>query len=109
MILPKVITLFFAPTGQYVEAKIVELTADIADQRIHRDWWADASLPSQLDPMPIDRHWNWNEMGIEYEGRPLATAKVAIVTGDQAAQGAMMISTEPCPVDSDIPQGCIVC
>jgi hypothetical protein len=40
---------------------------------------------------------NWNEMGIEYEGSPLAIQKVAIVTGDQAAQGAMMISTDPVP------------
>ena len=97
MLLPKVTTLFFAPTGQYVEAKIVELTAEIADQRIHLDWWADANLSSKLDPLPIDRHWNWNEMGIEYEGSPLAIQKVAIVTGDQAAQGAMMISTDPVP------------
>ncbi len=31
-------------------------------------------------------------MGIEYKGSPLAIQKVAIVTGDQAAQGGMMIS-----------------
>jgi hypothetical protein len=97
MLLPKVTTLFFAPTGQYVEGKIVELTAEIADQQIHLDWWEDANLSSKLDPLPIDRHWNWNEMGIEYEGSPLAIQKVAIVTGDQAAQGAMMISTDPVP------------
>ena len=97
MLLPKVTTLFFAPTGQYVEGKIVELNAEIADQQIHLDWWADANLSSKLDPLPIDRHWNWNEMGIEYEGSPLAIQKVTILTGDQAAQGAMMISTDPVP------------
>ncbi|HEX5242105.1 MAG TPA: hypothetical protein VFW23_02500 [Tepidisphaeraceae bacterium] len=94
---PKVTTLLFAPAGQYVEAKIVELTPELADQRIHRDWWADDGLLEQFDPPPIDRHWNWNEMGIEHDGRMLAAKKVAIVTGDQAVQGAMMISTEPVP------------
>ena len=93
--IPKVTTLFFAPTGQYVEAQIAELTADLAEQRIHRDWWADDGLLQHFDPPPIDRHWNWNEIGIEHDGRTLATEKVAIVTGDQAVQGAMMISADP--------------
>jgi hypothetical protein len=93
--LPKITALFFAPTGQYVEAHIVQLTADIAKQQIHRDWWTDAELLDQLAPPPIDRNWNWNEMGIEYDGRSLADEKVAILTGDRAVQGAMMISTEP--------------
>lgn len=94
---PKVTTLLFAPTGQYVEARIVELTTELADRRIHRDWWGDDGLLGQFDPPPIDRHWNWNEMGIEHDGRMLAAEKVAIVTGDGAVQGAMMISTEPVP------------
>jgi hypothetical protein len=59
MLFPKVTTLFFARTGQYVEAKIVELTAETTDQRIQLDWWADANLSSKLDPLPIDRQWNW--------------------------------------------------
>jgi hypothetical protein len=95
--LPKLTTLFFAPTGQYVEAQIVELTAALAERQIHRGWWMDDNLLEQFDPPPIDRHWNWNEMGIEYDGRPLVAEKVAIVTGDQAVQGAMMISAEPVP------------
>jgi hypothetical protein len=44
------------------------LTADLAELQIHRKWWADESLVSQFDPSPIDRHWNWNEIGIEYVG-----------------------------------------
>ncbi|HWE93205.1 MAG TPA: hypothetical protein VG269_04460 [Tepidisphaeraceae bacterium] len=95
--LPKLTTLFFAPTGEYVEAQIVELRVDLAERKIHRGWWTDESLLAQFDPPPIDRHWNWNEMGIEYAGKPLAAEKVAIITGDQAVQGAMMISTEPVP------------
>jgi hypothetical protein len=94
---PKLTRLYFAPTGQYVEAKIVDLTADVSDQQIHKDWWTDPSLAIKLDPVPIDRHWNWNEMGIDYEGTPLATEKVAIVTGDHAVQGAMMISVDSVP------------
>jgi hypothetical protein len=94
---PRITTLFFGPTGQYVEAKIVELTAALADQRVHRDWWTDAGLLDQFDPPPIDMHWNWSEMGIEYDANPLASERVAIVTGDQAVQGAMMISAETVP------------
>jgi hypothetical protein len=95
--LPQMATLFFAPTNQFVEAQIVELTADLAGRYIHHDWWTDDGLLDQFDTYPIDRHWNWNEMGIEYDGRALAAEKVAIVTGDQAVQGAMMISIEPVP------------
>jgi hypothetical protein len=95
--LPKTTMLFFAPTGQYVEAQIAELTPELAERRIHRDWWTDADLLDQFDPPPIDRHWNWNEMNIEHRGRTLPTEKVAIVTAGQGVQGAMMISAEPVP------------
>jgi hypothetical protein len=87
-------TLFFAPTGEYVEARIGELTPELAERRIHRDWWTDADLLDQFDPPPIDRHWNWNEIGVEYDNRLLAAQKVAILTGNRAVQGAMMISTD---------------
>ena len=93
--LPKITTLFFAPTSQYVQAQIVELTPDIAERRIHRSWWTDDGLLEQFNPPPIDRLWNWNEMSIEYDGKPLEAEKIAIVTGDQAVQGAMMISVDP--------------
>jgi hypothetical protein len=95
--IPKVTTLFFAPTNQYVEAQIVALTAELAEQQIHRDWWTDGEFLDRFDPPPIDRHWNWNEMGIEHDGRTLTTEKVAIVTGDHTVQGAMLISAEPVP------------
>ena len=87
-------TLFFAPTSEYVEARILELTPKLAERRIHRDWWSDADLLRQFDPPPIDLHWNWNEIGVEYDNEPLAAQKVAILTGNQAVQGAMMVSTE---------------
>jgi hypothetical protein len=92
---PRITTLFFAPTGQYVQARIVELTADLAKHQIHRAWWTDAALLDRFDPTPIDRHWNWNEDVIEYDGSPLAAERFAIVTDDQAVQGAMMVSADP--------------
>jgi hypothetical protein len=88
-------TLLFAPTGQYVEAHIMELTPALAERRIHQDWWNDPSLRDQLHPPPIDLRWNWNAMKIEYGDSTLAAENVAIVTGDRAVQGAMMVSTEP--------------
>ncbi len=97
MIVSRSTTLLFSPTGRYAVARIVALTPHMADLRIHRDWWVDAALLDQLDPPPIDRYWNWNEIGIEYEGRPLESAKIALVTGDGAVQGAMVISIDPVP------------
>jgi hypothetical protein len=64
--LPKRTTLYFCPTKQFVEATIIELTEGLVEQRIHRDWWADESLLEQFNQPPIDRHWNWNEMGLLY-------------------------------------------
>ena len=89
--------LLFAPTKQYVEAHIVDLTPDLAERRVHHDWWADANLLDHFDPPPIDRHWDWNEMSIENEGKKLSDQKFALTTGDGAVQGAMMISAEPVP------------
>ncbi len=87
--------LYFAPTGQYLEAQIVELTAEIASRRMLRDWWADPSLLERFETPPNARDWNWNDDAIEHEGRILKSEKVAIITGDGAVQGAMMLSAEP--------------
>jgi hypothetical protein len=92
--------LYFEPAQQFVEAHIVPLTADMIDAGIHRGWWGDTVLKEPLEPPPIDRHWNRHEMGIEFEGKPIASEKLAIVTvrsGEPAVQGAMMLSTEPVP------------
>jgi hypothetical protein len=49
----------------------------------------------RCNPHRLNRYWDWNSLAIEYEGRILRSEKVAIVTGDAAVQGAMMISAEP--------------
>jgi hypothetical protein len=49
------------------------------------------------EPPPIDRHWIWTDMAIENEEIKLSDEKFAIMTGDGAVQGAMMISAEPIP------------
>lgn len=96
MIDPKLTKLFHAPSKQYVEALIVWLTAEMVDKQISGDWWRDSALKSHFEIPPIDRHWNWNEMEIDYEGQILASEKYAIVAGENGAvQGAMMISSEP--------------
>ena len=96
MILPKDIRLYLAPEHTFIAARIVGLTREMAERRIHNEWWNDASLREVLTPSPIDRHWNWNEMEIELGNRQLASEKVAVVAGDQRqVQGAMMVSTEP--------------
>jgi hypothetical protein len=87
--------LYFAPTGQYVEARIAELTRRMAERQIHFGWWNDQDLLDVFESDPIDRYWNWNDVTIEYNGKPLIAKQFAIITGDNAVQGAMMISAEP--------------
>ena len=88
--------MLFHPLNEYVAAQIISLTPEIAENHVHNEWWDDESLKDHFDPLPIDRYWDWKSLGIEWEGRPLASEKVAIVAGDvRPVQGAMMISTEP--------------
>jgi hypothetical protein len=89
------ITLLFAPTNQFVEAHIVLLTDELLEWGILDGWWNDASLKEEFEIQPIDRHWNWSDLGIEFEGIPLESVKYAVETGDKVIQGAMMISVEP--------------
>jgi hypothetical protein len=92
--------LFFKPLNTYVVARIVPLTRKMADVHIRQRWWSDPQLEDHFNPAPIDLNWDWNELAIEYEGRPLSGRKVAIVTGhgkQLAVQGAMLISSDPIP------------
>ncbi|MGA2233639.1 MAG: hypothetical protein ABSH22_22250, partial [Tepidisphaeraceae bacterium] len=57
-------TLLFAPTKQLVVAEVVPLTAIMAEDRIHRDWWTEESLLDEFRPEPIDRHWLWSNAEI---------------------------------------------
>jgi hypothetical protein len=105
--LPRDISLFFAPTEQYVKAKIIRLTPRLADRQIHGAWWAHDDLLPEYDD-PIDRHWDWNEMQIEWNGKTLPDLKVAIVTGDRLIQGAMMISRKPVPSALSMGRGALL-
>jgi hypothetical protein len=105
MIEPKKTRLYFNPSEFYADAEIVNLTDEMADAQIHKRWWDEECLKEDLGfPPPIDRHWNWNEIGIEYKGRLLLFERIAILAGaDNSVQGAMMISSEP--VDSILEDG----
>ncbi|MFI5380838.1 MAG: hypothetical protein ACHRHE_16185 [Tepidisphaerales bacterium] len=103
MVLPRTTQLLFAPTGQYVEAWIVRLTLHMVREHLHRVWWMDVCLKHDFPEQPIDRHWDWSKMNIEFHGRVLISQKVAIITGDGAVQGAMLVSTEA--VDSALMHG----
>jgi len=88
------IELLLVTAQTYVEAAIVPLTAELAEEHIHRAWWNDDILKDHFDEPPIDLDWNWNEMGIECQGRSLAAEKFAVFSGG-TIQGAMLISTDP--------------
>ena len=71
------------------------LPSELIDEKMTR-WWIDPSLkPVSEGPPAIDYAWDWNGVGIEYEGRELAAERVGVLTGDGEVQGAMLISTEP--------------
>lgn len=96
MIRPRTTSLFHAPSGEYVEARIVALTEQLVDRKISSGWWNEDCLKDAFDSPPIDQHWDWNDVAIEYDGRIIDSEKVAIVAGhDGAVQGAMLISREP--------------
>jgi hypothetical protein len=94
---PKIVSLFFHPKNVYVEGQIVALTSEMADRGIRDAWWKHEDLKADFGhPPPIDRHWNWNEMTIDYDGVELPSLKLALVASD-SIEGAAMVSTEPVP------------
>src|SRR3954471_14031380 len=95
MIPPIKTALLLEPTEQFVEAVICPLTPAMIDVEITAKWWREVCLKKRLSPVPIDRQWDWNAVCIEYDGRILPSQKIAVVTGDTAVQGVMLISTEP--------------
>jgi hypothetical protein len=99
MIRPKAITLFYHPAKAYVSGEIVTLTDAMVRERIHGAWWNHVDLKGEFEaPQPIDLHWHWNDVGIEYEGRYLPSEAVAAIAGEgDAVQGVMLISSEPVP------------
>jgi hypothetical protein len=94
---PKIVYPFFHPDKVYIKAQIVALTPEMADRGIRDSWWNHEDLKGDFGhPPPIDRHWNWNEMSIEYEGLDLPSLKVALVANNKI-EGAAMVSTQPVP------------
>jgi hypothetical protein len=99
MIRRRKVHLFLHPDQVDVLGELVPLTDRLATSRIHKRWWQNEQLkPHFGPPPPIDLHWDWTDIGIEYEGRDLSSERVAIVAGAGApVQGAMLISSEPVP------------
>jgi hypothetical protein len=99
---PKRITLLHSPSGQYVQALVVELTASMIRQKMGARWWTGSAIDTAQAEREIDRHWDWTQQEIERDGTIIASRKLAILTGDGAVQGTMMISTAPvqCQLDT---------
>ena len=87
----------FLPAKVLVQAHLQVLSPEMIAVTISNRWWTDPALKEHLDPPPIDRAWDWNEMEIEYEGKLLASEKVGVLTDDGEIQGAMLVSAEPVP------------
>jgi hypothetical protein len=101
MIHPRPVTLFFDPDKENVAGELVPLTREMIEASIRQAWWKNEDLKRLFEPPPpidLDWHWKWHETVIDFEGRPLACERVAIVAGEgNPVQGAMMISREPVP------------
>jgi hypothetical protein len=90
---PHLIELFYVPAATRVDAHVVSLTDDLIEKAMGSAWWIDAAMDDDLARLEIDRDWNWSDLAIEYEGEIIPSQKFAVVTGDGAVQGAMMVST----------------
>lgn len=95
MIRPTATTLKFAPTGEYIAARIVSLTRKMIDEQVMGSWWTHQDLMRKFEVPPIDRHWDWRNVTVEFEGRSLSSRKVAIVAGDGHVEGVMVLATDP--------------
>jgi len=95
MIEPVVVPLLYAPENAIRHARVVTLTRHMIEVKIMKNWWLDAALKPQFDPIPIDRHWNWADAVIDFEGTILQGQTVGLQTDDGEIQGAMLLSSQP--------------
>jgi hypothetical protein len=98
---PKPIQLFYVPTATDAEAHVVVLTEQLIRQRMGNNWWNDPAINPARAAKEIDRYWDWSKQKIAREDKIIASRKLAVITGDGAVQGAMMISAKavPCQLD----------
>lgn len=94
MKLPTPVALYHVPSGLDAEAVVVALTDGLIERWMGAAWWEDPAIDQDAAASEIDRHWDWLGLSIDRDGRPLRDRKLAVVTGDGAVQGAMMVSAE---------------
>jgi hypothetical protein len=88
MIEPRLTHLFLKPEGVDVEAEIISLTNEMAEELIHQAWWKEDCLKDRFDdPQPIDRYWNWNEIEID----PIFYERVSYTPLELSSQNAQKL------------------
>lgn len=90
---PEETTLYFAPDAVLVEAQITLLSNDRYDSGMGEHWWEDPALDETAAKTAIDLNWSWFDP-VDLNGQDLRSIRVAIVTGDDQVQGAMVVSTD---------------
>lgn len=93
--LPRIVTLLHAPSRTDIDASIVELTDAMIERQMGDAWWNHPAIDPVLAESEIDRYWDWTQLRIEHADRILRSRRLAIVTADDAVQGAMMVSVDP--------------
>ncbi len=106
MKLPLPVNLLYAPAdakrpaaeGLEAAADLVELTDRWVDAAVTDAWWSDERIDPSAAADEIDRYWDWHVDEIEYDGGAVEVARLAVVTGDGAVQGAMLLSSTGVPM-----------
>jgi len=88
MIEEKPITLTLNP-DQPIDARIVALTPDMADEKVMKSWWEDECLKKSFAVKPIDRYWDWNK--IEIEAAPIVFEDVFYTPMELPAEAAQKL------------------
>ena len=91
--LPCEIDVFHQPSNTNYLARIVKLSRRLVASGMGDAWWKDPDVTLPQDDPPVDLAWPWVEAVTESEAEtfPATTHFVAVVTDDDAVQGAMMV------------------
>ncbi len=87
--LPTTVTLLDCRKDENVTASFASLHRERAKESVDNGWWDVSGIPKQKLEEEVDFHWDWTALVSHWQNNPYARA-VAVVTPDEAVQGAMI-------------------
>ncbi|PHS06082.1 MAG: hypothetical protein COA78_14705 [Blastopirellula sp.] len=85
--LPIQVSLFNIDQASNVRAELIQLTSDIANEKIDNSWW-DAKITEKLEGKEADKHWNWHWLNGVY-GDYLNWEAIAVQSASGYIEGAI--------------------